>query len=90
MQRIRCAGSFLVRHIINAKKILPRVAGGKYDLHHPVLANWKGFVIKSRNIKNIQLAVNKILSSYIELIASINKKYVRAIRATLDKCPFDF
>lgn len=54
MQRIRCAGFFLIPHIINAKKMLPRVAGGKYDLHHPVLTNWKAFAIKSRNIKNIQ------------------------------------
>lgn len=54
MQRIRCAGLLLVRHIINAKKILPRVAGGKYGLHHPVSTNWKGFAIKSRNIKDIQ------------------------------------
>lgn len=27
------------------EKDTARVAGGKYDLHHPALTNWKGFAI---------------------------------------------
>lgn len=37
--------------VYQCNKILPRVAGVKYDLHHPVLINRKGRLIESRNIK---------------------------------------